>query len=70
LGTGAWVAEVLIYFLCLSAIGASMDSHLFVLALAVFPLASLGGSLSFLLEGLGQQRAGSRLWGFFRVAFL
>ncbi len=58
LGTGAWVAEVLIYFLCLSAIGVPVDSHLFVVALAVFPLASLGGSLSFLPGGLGATEGG------------
>jgi len=35
-----------------------MDSHLFVLALAVFPLASLGGSISLLPGGLGATEGG------------
>ena len=53
LGTCAWITETLIYFLSLSALGVDIDSNLFILALAVFPLASLGGSLSFLPGGLG-----------------
>ncbi|KPJ53888.1 MAG: hypothetical protein AMJ37_01080 [Dehalococcoidia bacterium DG_18] len=52
------MAEVLIYFLSLSAVGITADSHLFVLALAVFPLASLGGSISFLPGGLGATEGG------------
>ena len=35
-----------------------MDTGLFVLALAVFPLASLGGSISFLPGGLGATEGG------------
>ncbi len=53
LGTCAWIIETMIYFLALCALGVSIDSGLFMLALAVFPLASLGGSLSFLPGGLG-----------------
>ena len=58
LGGISWLIEVLIYFLSLSAIGISTDLHLFVIALAVFPLASLGGSLSFLPGGLGATEGG------------
>ena len=58
LGTSAWMVEVLIYFLSLSAVGVTVDSHLFILALAVFPLASLGGSISFLPGGLGATEGG------------
>lgn len=58
LGTGAWLIETAIYFLSLSALGISMDSNMFILALAVFPLASLGGSLSFLPGGLGATEGG------------
>jgi uncharacterized membrane protein YbhN (UPF0104 family) len=63
LGTSAWMVEVLIYFLSLSAVGVPMESHLFVLALAVFPLASLGGSLSFLPGGLGATEGGLMAFG-------
>ena len=58
LGSSAWMVEVIIYFLSLAAVGATMDAHLFILALAVFPLASLGGSISFLPGGLGATEAG------------
>ncbi|MCP4613255.1 MAG: flippase-like domain-containing protein [Planctomycetes bacterium] len=58
LGGISWLTEVLIYFLSLWAIGISPDLHLFVIALAVFPLASLGGSLSFLPGGLGATEGG------------
>ncbi len=58
LGSISWLIEVLIYFLSLWAIGISTDWHLFVIALAVFPLASLGGSLSFLPGGLGATEGG------------
>ncbi len=58
LGIGAWSIEVVIYFLSLSALGVSVDSNLLILALAVFPLASLGGSLSFLPGGLGATEGG------------
>lgn len=53
LGSCAWMVEVTIFFLSLCATGIDVDSQLFVLALAIFPLASLGGSLSFLPGGLG-----------------
>ena len=52
------MVEVLVYFLSLSAVGVSVEPHLFVVALAVFPLASLGGSLSFLPGGLGVTEGG------------
>lgn len=58
LGTSAWMVEVLIYFLSLSAVGVPVGYHLFALALAVFPLASLGGSISFLPGGLGVTEGG------------
>jgi len=58
MGTSAWMVEVFIYFLSLLAIGVPMGFHLFVLALAVFPLASLGGSISFLPGGLGVTEGG------------
>ena len=58
LGICAWMTEVLIYFFVLSAIGVTVDIHLFLVALAVFPLASIGGSLSFLPGGLGATEGG------------
>jgi uncharacterized membrane protein YbhN (UPF0104 family) len=57
-GASAWVAEVFIYFLALLAVGAHAEPHLFIVALAAFPLASLGGSLSFLPGGLGVTEGG------------
>ena len=58
LGICAWMTEVVIYFFVLSAIGATADLNLFLVALAVFPLASIGGSLSFLPGGLGATEGG------------
>ncbi|MBI2855959.1 MAG: flippase-like domain-containing protein [Chloroflexi bacterium] len=52
-GLMAWSVEVLIYFVGLAALGEPVDSYLFLVALAVFPLASLAGSLSFLPGGVG-----------------
>ena len=49
----AWLGEVVIYFFSLAALGETVDLHLIMVALAVFPLASLGGSLSFLPAGVG-----------------
>lgn len=53
IGVLAWMVEVSIFFLALSAAGADTNTHYFLVALAVFPLASLGGSLSLLPGGLG-----------------
>lgn len=53
IGVSAWTTEVAIYFLTLVALGFTADSHLFLIALAAFSLASLGGSLSLLPGGLG-----------------
>ena len=53
IGTSAWLMEVIIFFFSLVTVGISASVHLFTVALAVFPLASLGGSLSFLPGGLG-----------------
>lgn len=58
LGSTAWTLEVSIYFLSLAAVGAAVDPQLFALALAVFPLASIGGSISFLPGGLGVTEGG------------
>lgn len=58
LGASAWMIEVVIYFVSLLAVGVPVGSHLFALALAVFPLASLGGSVSFLPGGLGVTEGG------------
>jgi uncharacterized protein (TIRG00374 family) len=58
LGATAWVIEVLAYYLSLIAVGAASDVPLFILALAVFPLASIGGALSFLPGGLGATEGG------------
>jgi len=58
LGTSAWMVEVIIFFLSLFAVGISLGFNLFAVALAVFPLASLGGSLSFLPGGLGVTEGG------------
>ena len=57
-GTGAWLTEVVIFFFSLFAIGISFSVNLFFVALAVFPLASLGGSISFLPGGLGVTEGG------------
>ena len=57
------MTEVLIYFLALHAIGMPMGLDLFVVALAVFPLASLGGSLSLLPGGLGATEGGLVAFG-------
>ena len=58
LGTSAWMIEVAIFFFSLLAVGIPISVHLFTIALAVFPLASLGGSLSFLPGGLGVTEGG------------
>ncbi len=58
IGTSAWLTEVTIYFFSLFAVGIAISSHLFAVALAVFPLASLGGSLSFLPGGIGVTEGG------------
>ena len=58
LGAAAWLAEVLVYFCALAAAGLSPGWGLFVVALAVFPLASMAGSLSLLPAGLGVTEGG------------
>ena len=57
-GAAVWTLEVTIYYLALTALGLSPGIALYVFALAVFPLASLGGSLSFLPAGLGVTEGG------------
>jgi len=58
LGASAWLVEVAIYAVSLSAVGLSIDTQLLIRALAVFPLASLGGSISLLPGGLGVTEGG------------
>jgi uncharacterized membrane protein YbhN (UPF0104 family) len=58
LGSIAWMVEVSIYFGGLTAVGATAEPSLFLVALAVFPLASLGGSLSLMPGGLGMTEVG------------
>jgi len=58
IGTSTWLTEVTIYFFSLFAVGIPISFHLFIVALAVFPLASLGGSISFLPGGLGVTEGG------------
>jgi len=58
IGTSAWMIEVSIFFFSLIAVGIPDSRQLFTIALAVFPLASLGGSLSFLPGGLGVTEGG------------
>ena len=70
LGTFAWMVEVTIYFVSLYAVGVTVDFPLFFLALAVFPLASLGGSLSFLPGGLGITEGGIVALGILLGGFL
>ncbi len=65
LGVGAWMVEVTIFFISLSAFGNGPDFGLFSLALASFPLASLAGSLSFLPGGLGVTEGGLVTMGVF-----
>jgi len=57
-GAAAWTLEVTIYYLALAALGLAPGMALYIFALAVFPLASLGGSLSFLPAGLGVTEGG------------
>jgi uncharacterized membrane protein YbhN (UPF0104 family) len=54
LGMIIWLLEVVVFWLCLAAIG----SGGLALALAVFPLASLGGALSMLPAGMGVTEGG------------
>ncbi len=58
LGVSIWMTEVVIYFFSLFAVGVPVGFHLFALALAVFPLASFAGSVSFLPGGLGVTEGG------------
>jgi uncharacterized protein (TIRG00374 family) len=58
LGILAWTLEVLVFFLSLAAVGVPVELHLFVLALAVYPLGALGGALSLLPAGLGAAEGG------------
>jgi len=58
IGTSAWMTEVAIFFFSLFAVGIPISPHMFAMALAVFPLASLGGSISFLPGGLGVTEGG------------
>ena len=58
LGTAAWVLETVAYAAALAAIGVAVEPQLFAVALAVFPLASMGGSLSLLLGGIGATEGG------------
>jgi uncharacterized membrane protein YbhN (UPF0104 family) len=58
LGVSVWMTEVVIYFFSLFAVGVPVGFHLFALALAVFPLASFAGSVSFLPGGLGVTEGG------------
>lgn len=53
LGLVAWLIEVAIYALVIRSIGEAVEPPLFVVALAVFPLASLIGALSLVPGGLG-----------------
>lgn len=57
-GIAAWTLEITIYYLALVALGITPGISLYIFALAVFPLASLGGSLSFLPAGLGVTEGG------------
>lgn len=57
-GLSAWSVEVVIFFFSLAAVGATVDLRLLWVALAVFPLASLLGSISFLPGGVGVTEAG------------
>jgi uncharacterized membrane protein YbhN (UPF0104 family) len=57
-GFAAWIAEVVVYFLALGAVGVHLDAHMFVIAIGIYPLASLGGALSLLPAGLGATEGG------------
>jgi len=52
LGTLAWSVQVSLYFFSVAALGMPLHPQLFVVALAVYPLASLAGALSLLPAGL------------------
>ena len=58
LGAFAWMVEAAIFFFSLSAVGIEPGFHLFAIAVAVFPLASLAGSFSFLPAGIGVTEGG------------
>lgn len=57
-GIGAWIAEVLIYFLALLMVGQPTEPGTLAMAMAVYPLASLAGALSMLPAGLGATEGG------------
>ncbi len=65
LGATAWILEVTIYYLSLVALGLSPAGSHYIFALAAFPLASLGGSVSFLPAGLGVTEGGLAALGLF-----
>jgi len=65
LGAAAWTLEVTVYYLSLVALGLSPEVSLYIYALAAFPLASLGGSVSFLPAGLGVTEGGLAALGLF-----
>jgi len=52
-GVSAWSVESAIFFFSLAAAGATIEPRLLWVALAVFPLASVLGSISFLPGGVG-----------------
>ena len=57
-GVSAWSVEVAIFFFSLAAVGATVEPRLLWVALAVFPLASVLGSISFLPGGVGVTEGG------------
>lgn len=58
LGSLAWALEVAVYIVSLAATGVHLDSHVALVALAVYPLSALLAALSMLPAGLGVAEGG------------
>ena len=57
-GMIAWSLEVAVFYLAMVAVGESWGGELFLIALAIYPLASLAGALSMLPAGIGVTEGG------------
>jgi len=57
-GMLAWMLEVAVFYLAMMAVGESWSGDSFLIALAIYPLASLAGALSMLPAGIGVTEGG------------
>ena len=57
-GMLAWALEVVVFYLAMVAVGESWSGDSFLIALAIYPLASLAGALSMLPAGIGVTEGG------------